>query len=122
MEAKVNTLGAMIESLEQRQSEVGDQAVEAMQSKDYLKNKLASSSQDISGKGVSQGSYNSTKAILSKKDVQRALKNAGFYAGPIDGEIGKKTKNAIQEFQKAKGLKPDGFIGTKTKSLLSQYL
>jgi peptidoglycan hydrolase-like protein with peptidoglycan-binding domain len=56
------------------------------------------------------------------KDVQTALKNAGFYTGSIDGKIGPKTKSAIQEFQKAKGLKVDGKIGPKTWAEMEKYL
>jgi len=56
------------------------------------------------------------------KDIQKALKNAGFYAGPIDGKIGPKTKKAIQEFQSAKGLKADGKAGPKTWAELEKYL
>ena len=56
------------------------------------------------------------------KDIQKALKNAGFYTGAIDGKIGPKTKNAIVEFQKAKGLKADGKVGPKTWAALEKYL
>src|SRR3989338_3981071 len=37
----------------------------------------------------------------SAKEIQAALKNAGFYNGPIDGSIGKNTKKAISGFQEA---------------------
>ncbi len=56
------------------------------------------------------------------KDIQRALKNANFYTGAIDGKIGPKTKKAIEEFQKAKGLKADGKVGPKTWAELEKYL
>ena len=56
------------------------------------------------------------------KDIQRALQAAGFYSGAIDGKIGPKTKRAITEFQKAKGLKVDGKVGPKTWAELEKYL
>jgi len=56
------------------------------------------------------------------KEIQIALKNAGFYAGAIDGKIGPKTKEAIREFQKAKGLKADGKVGPKTWAELQKHL
>ena len=56
------------------------------------------------------------------KDIQAALKNAGFYTGAIDGKIGPKTKSAILEFQKAKALKVDGKVGPKTWAELEKYL
>lgn len=54
--------------------------------------------------------------------IQTALKNAGFYAGEIDGKIGHKTKKAIEEFQRANNLKVDGKAGPNTWALLSAYL
>lgn len=56
------------------------------------------------------------------QEIQAALKNAGFYNGVIDGKSGPMTKKAIEEFQKANGLKADGKVGTKTWSLLSNQL
>jgi len=55
-------------------------------------------------------------------EIQRALKNANFYTGNIDGKIGAKTKKAIMEFQKANGLSADGKVGPKTWNALSKYL
>jgi peptidoglycan hydrolase-like protein with peptidoglycan-binding domain len=56
------------------------------------------------------------------KDIQIALKNAGFYQGDIDGKIGPKTKEAILKFQEANGLNPDGSVGSRTWEKLSGYL
>jgi peptidoglycan hydrolase-like protein with peptidoglycan-binding domain len=56
------------------------------------------------------------------KEIQTALKAAGFYTGNVDGKIGPKTKKAIMEFQKANGLKADGKVGPKTWAALEKYL
>ncbi|MBN1913748.1 MAG: peptidoglycan-binding protein [Candidatus Omnitrophica bacterium] len=56
------------------------------------------------------------------KEIQSALKNAGYYSGRIDGKIGPVSKKAIEAFQKAKGLKADGKVGPKTWAVLSGYL
>ncbi len=56
------------------------------------------------------------------KQIQQALKNAGFYAGKIDGNIGPKTKKAIEAFQAQNGLKADGKVGVKTWKVLSAHL
>lgn len=56
------------------------------------------------------------------RDMQKALKNAGFYVGTIDGKIGPKTKKAIMDFQKANGLKADGKVGPKTWAALEKYM
>ncbi|MBL7130110.1 MAG: peptidoglycan-binding protein [Candidatus Omnitrophica bacterium] len=60
--------------------------------------------------------------IPTATQIQTALKNAGFYQGKIDGVIGPKTKEAIRNFQKAKGLSPDGTVGSKTWDNLAEYL
>lgn len=59
--------------------------------------------------------------IVPVKDIQTALKNAGYYTGNIDGKIGPKTDSAIKTFQKDNGLKVDGVVGQKTWNLLSKY-
>ena len=56
------------------------------------------------------------------KDIQTALKNAGFYKGDIDGQIGSKTKQAIKKFQGANGLNPDGAVGSRTWEKLEKHL
>jgi len=40
--------------------------------------------------------------------VQRELAAAGYYKGVVDGVIGRKTRQAITDYQKAVGLEPDG--------------
>lgn len=59
---------------------------------------------------------------LSEKDIQRALKNAGFYEGEVDGKIGPKSKKAIEDFQEKNGLKVDGKVGPLTWENLKAYL
>jgi len=55
-------------------------------------------------------------------DVQKALKNAVFSTGPVDGKMGPKTKKAIQEFQKKHNLTVDGIVGAKTWAAVKPYL
>ncbi len=59
---------------------------------------------------------------LSVRDVQTALKNAGFNPGRIDGRMGANTERAIKQFQRAEGLKADGVIGPRTWDKLSPHL
>jgi len=56
------------------------------------------------------------------REIQTALKNAGFYMGMVDGKKGPLTKKAIEDFQRANNLGIDGKIGTKTWAILSPYL
>jgi murein L,D-transpeptidase YcbB/YkuD len=58
----------------------------------------------------------------SNQQIQQALKNAGLYAGSIDGSLGPKTKKAIQEFQSQNGLNADGKVGPKTWAKLASHL
>ena len=47
-------------------------------------------------------------------DLQRALKQLGYYTKTIDGAYGSGTKSAVRAFQKAQGLSVDGVAGPKT--------
>ncbi|MBM3244347.1 MAG: peptidoglycan-binding protein [Candidatus Omnitrophica bacterium] len=64
-----------------------------------------------------QGPYKPTTV-----QIQQALKNAGYYAGNVDGKKGPKTLKAIEDFQKASGLAADGKVGPKTWAELSKHL
>lgn len=65
---------------------------------------------------------NLIRVKVSPEKIQRALKSAGVYTGPVDGKIGPGTKAAIIEFQKSHGLKADGVLGKKTWETLKAYL
>jgi murein L,D-transpeptidase YcbB/YkuD len=65
---------------------------------------------------------NIIRVKVSPEKIQRALKSAGVYTGPVDGKIGPGTKEAIVEFQKSHGLKADGVLGKKTWDALKTYL
>ena len=56
------------------------------------------------------------------REIQRALKMAGFDPGPMDGQMGQKTRTAIRDFQTAQGLEPDGKVGPRTWGKLEPYL
>jgi len=48
------------------------------------------------------------------EEIQKILKDAHFDLGPADGVMGSKTRKAIREFQKEKGLWPSGKVDSKT--------
>ena len=54
--------------------------------------------------------------------VQKALRNAGYYSGTVDGKIGSSTKDAIKAFQRDQGLEADGVVGRQTWNKLKVYL
>ncbi len=76
-----------------------------------------------SGTAATAG-VSSTGTMLkpSKKEIQQALKNAGFYQGAVDGKIGPQTREAITQFQQVNGLKVDGVVGKQTWAKLAPYL
>jgi peptidoglycan hydrolase-like protein with peptidoglycan-binding domain len=51
-------------------------------------------------------------------NLQQRLKTAGYYNGPLTGYYGSLTEAAIIQFQRAKGLVPDGVAGSTTLSAL----
>jgi peptidoglycan hydrolase-like protein with peptidoglycan-binding domain len=63
-----------------------------------------------------------TDEATKNRQIQTALKNAGYDPGTIDGKLGAKSKKAIKDFQAANGLKADGKIGAKTWAKLSTYI
>lgn len=52
------------------------------------------------------------------KEIQRRLKNWGYYSGAVDGIYGKATVEAVKAFQKKNGLTPDGIAGISTYKAL----
>ncbi|MBN1913064.1 MAG: peptidoglycan-binding protein [Candidatus Omnitrophica bacterium] len=80
------------------------------------------SSQDVHLGGPESDVAFEVKSRPSAKQIQAALKNAGFNPGKIDGRIGRQTRKAIKMFQKNNGLSVDGKVGKKTWDILKGYL
>lgn len=51
-------------------------------------------------------------------EVQRKLKQWGYYDGPIDGSYGGGTFTAVKKFQRKHGLTPDGVVGDATAAAM----
>ena len=62
------------------------------------------------------------KSRHNTKQIQVALRNAGYNSGRIDGRMGRQTREAIKAFQRANNLPADGKVGKKTWALLKEYL
>lgn len=66
--------------------------------------------------------YTKTQTALSKfgssgnevVQIQKKLKQWGYYNGDVDGIYGSRTKNAVEKFQRKNGLNVDGIAGTNT--------
>ena len=62
---------------------------------------------------VKKGSKGEAVALL-----QLMLNEKGYACGSADGIFGTKTKNAVEKYQKAKGLSADGIVGNNTYAKL----
>lgn len=78
--------------------------------------------QQMSGQtqpGQAQGGMEaSTPGPSDVRQIQQALKDKGFDAGPIDGQLGPQTEQALRSFQQAQGLQATGQIDQKTMAAL----
>jgi hypothetical protein len=82
-----------------------------------------------SSSSVASATVSETPKLVGKssnkptpEQIQTALKNAGYYFGPVDGKLGRTTEAAVETFQASNDLKPDGKVGPKTWELLSKHL
>ena len=65
---------------------------------------------------IALSKYGSTGNEVTQ--IQKKLKNWGYYTGNIDGIYGSKTLSAVKKFQSKNGLKVDGIAGPKTLSAM----
>ena len=63
-----------------------------------------------------QKGYTDSDAV---REVQKRLKELGYYKGSADGDFGPATEKAVIAFQKDHGLTADGKVGEKTLSKLN---
>lgn len=55
------------------------------------------------------------------RDIQRALHDAGYNAGPVDGVVGPRTRAAVKAFQYDRRIPGDGKITARTTRALHGY-
>jgi len=95
--------------------------VSALETKTPAKTEETSSLEQVLPKS-SEAPAEDIAKLPDEKQIQTALKNAGYYVGDIDGKLGKKTRRAVRDFQKANNLSVDGKVGKKTWAVLKDYL
>ena len=111
-----------IESLKNRISTL-EEELQAKDNEIYnLKESLSKGQEFPAGVQASKKVIQEVKSRPSVKQIQTALKNAGFNPGPIDGRMGRQTRAAIRQFQSANNLAVDGKVGKKTWGVLKVYL
>ncbi len=114
IKTKVETLESRVEGVEMKQAESERMAAErAQMAEEFKSDGMTASNIDIKPR--------SDKSKARVKEIQAALKNAGYYNGKVDGIKGRATRRAIRAFQKANGLTADGVVGNKTWESLSKY-
>ncbi|HEY9671771.1 MAG TPA: peptidoglycan-binding protein [Waterburya sp.] len=73
------------------------------------------------------GVANQALAVVQEGDqgadvtaVQQRLRELGYYKAKINGYFSSQTKDAVIQFQEAKGLAPDGIVGPNTLAALDR--
>jgi murein L,D-transpeptidase YcbB/YkuD len=126
LQIKVAQLERKLEEKDQEITDLRDQLDEVSTGKtspEVVVDEVDEDSMKAVSSAMSSSSYSDIIRVDAKpQEVQRALKSAGYYDGPIDGKIGAKTKKAIETFQKEHSLTSDGVIGKKTWTELKTYL
>lgn len=112
LESKIDSLNERMEGLAQRQG--------ALEGRMSVSQPAGAGAAEAAKpvKRVAQAAPNR----LSVREVQQALKSAGFYPGPVDGKPGPKTREAVLAFQKSQGIKTDGIVGVRTATALIRFL
>ncbi len=112
---KIETLDERVSTVEKRQDDIEDR---------LAKDEGTTYQTNIEPKAEMAEPARRTlsRVSMSKKEIQAALRNAGYYYGAIDGKIGRMSRQAIKEFQEDHGLKVDGVVGPKTTEKLLPYL
>ena len=67
---------------------------------------------------TSLGLNTGSSGNYSVTEIQKKLKNLGYYTGAVDGIFGTKSISAVRNFQRDYGLTVDGIVGVKTASAL----
>lgn len=113
MRSQLQLVQSDVENLRTGQQKIEDDVAEAQKAK------------ATGGAGISVAGevYRTPSGFtLPSRDIQKALKNAGYYTGPVDGRIGSATRSAIKQFQEDQGLTADGVCGRRTWTKLQQFL
>jgi len=127
LQAQVGTINNELTRLDQSLQETRA-AIQAEQNRvNELEGMLRSSKGRLSSlreeQSVIEGIYRTPSGFeLPSKNIQQALKNAGYYQGNVDGKIGSQTRQAIQAFQRDNSLGVDGVVGRQTWTKLKAYL
>lgn len=128
LETRDQAIGELQEQVHDMSSRLNDiktySLYEPIEEYDYRKSSALSAPEEDTPEltASSDKDENIVRVKASISEVQKALKNAGYYDGKIDGKLGSRSKKAIHDFQLDHKLKSDGIIGKKTWNELRTYL
>lgn len=91
----------------------GDTEARARQAAEKIKESIP----DVQGRALEQ---RATEEEV--REAQRALRIVKEYLGEVNGTLDPVTVNAIQAFQRARGLRDDGILNERTKRELRKVL
>ena len=91
---------------------------------DKMGSSSGSSSSDSSSSGSSSSSSTLRHGTRSEavRQMQKDLKQLGYYTGSVTGNFGNLTKEAVYNFQRANNLSADGIAGAKTLAKIASEL
>ncbi len=106
-----NATEAAVRAFQKRHTSVSD-GIAGKETLDALfsaKAKKTSTASGVVGITLRYGDNNS-----NVKAIQTRLKSLGYYTGPVNGNFGPQTQEAVQTFQSLNGLNSDGVAGGTT--------
>lgn len=125
---EVSRLQSQLGLLEDRITQLERGGVSGAGTAAFLSEPIAASESASASRVQPRADASGTKAASatsslkpSTREIQQALKNAGFYQGAVDGKMGPLTREAIREFQRVHGLSDDGVVGKHTWAKLGAY-
>jgi len=123
MESSISRLGDQVSDLKDRPAPMPEPVTIQPEKadSDFFPSDTPKVTRSGSGGGSKSGlAKKHIRCGASVKQVQAALKRAGFNPGPVDGVCGERTIAAIRAFQAKEGLKVDGVCGQQTWARLSK--
>lgn len=119
LQGQIGALQSEITRLDQALKD-SDMALKAIQERGPGAGQAAGS---VLGQPAGEPVYRTPSGFeLPARAIQRALKNAGYYDGALDGKVGPRTQEAIRSFQRDRGLGADGICGRQTWSQLKSFI
>ena len=117
---KSQSISKKIEALELEEQDMEEASMDLKEHKRYIKSRKNIYKKAMKGKRDKYILGTKSKG-MQVENMQKTLKNKGFYQGPIDGNYNQQLKQAVTKFQNQQNLTADGVAGPKTLRALGLY-